>query len=48
LVIFVFAFFFRVKSDVFAEEDFVIGFFDLVDDTVTNAVFEEGDFPVEQ
>ena len=48
LVVFIFSFFFGVESDVFAEKDFVVGSVDLIDDTVTDAVFEEGDFSVEQ
>lgn len=48
LIVFVFSFFFRVESNVFAEEDLIVGSVDLINDTVTNAVFEEGDFSVEQ
>lgn len=48
LVVFVFSFFLGVESDVFTKENFVIGSVDLIDDTVTDAVFEEGHFSVEQ
>ncbi len=48
LIVFVFSFFFSVKSHIFAEENFIVGFVDLVENTVTDAVFQEGDFSIEE
>ncbi len=48
LIVFVFSFFFGVESNIFAEENFIVGFVDLVENTITDAVFQEGDFSIEE
>ena len=48
LIVFEFSLFFRVESDIFTKEDLIVGSVDLINYTVSDTIFQEGDFPVEQ